>query len=1137
MAGEEVYIARAGAWIARALGETSGFASDLDTDGLGFELPDAIAGDSGVTAAGTALGDAGDLLREAADALDAAVTSGDTGQLVSAIVKLVEGVYRFVDAMADMVERIKAAAAALSAIERDAVRDFAETLARKAIDYLVITLLEQKQARLGFLLKLLGLVDWRVVEESGAPNAVRHVRKKLELGRIKDLITDPAGHFANVYGWGTAQFDPFEIMDSVLGFYEEQSSADAGKLGDDAFLNVGPFRWSRDSSLNPPGLALDVSAEVAHDFDERVELNDTWGADFKAGFALEGGAIFRLAPPFDFSVEPKTGSASGSTAFKLNRNPAARGFSIIGGNDLLRLTADDVSIGAELTVGASTTGEVSIDPGVLAELKGLKLALGSEGADSFLGSLLAGAKIEGVFDLALGWKLSEGLVVRAAGGLEIALPMHQSLGIATLDTLYIILKIRQDGSFALETSAGITGQLGPLTATVERMGVELEVAFAADDDADAEFGPVDLALRFKPPNGVGLALDAGVVKGGGYLYLDYEKGEYAGALELVFSGFLALKAIGLINTRMPDGSKGFSLLIVVTAEFGTPIQLGFGFTLIGVGGLLGLNRTMVQEELAEGVRTGSVESVMFPTNVVANAPQIISDMRRFFPPQEGTFLIGPMAKLGWGTPSLITASLGVIIEVPPGNVTILGVLKCVLPDEDAALLVLQVKFIGALEVDKQRLWFFASLFGSRVVFITIGGEMGLLIAWGNDAEFILSVGGFHPKFNPPPMPFPSPQRLSLYLLNTSFARIGVKGYFAVTSNTAQFGAAVDLYFGVSAFNVQGHLGFDALFQFSPFYFNISFSASMSVKVFGAGLFSIRIRGELEGTSPWHVEGEGSISFLFFSISVPFSHTWGDSAETVLPEVAAMPILEAEFGKRENWLALPPPGSQLSVTLRTIEPTEELVLHPVGVLRISQRAVPLDLSIQKIGNQPIGDIEKAVLKVTTADLVQKAEVEESFATAQYQDIDETAKLSAPGYEKQAAGADVSVSGTDTRTSHAVKRIVLHELIIIDNNFKEHVRRFFNVGKLWFKQMLGSNAVAKSPLSKASKLAKVPFADKIEATVPGFVIVHAADNTVWDGATAFSSHAKAKDALAAQAKADPAAAQDFHVIPAAEVMELA
>src|SRR5690606_34899164 len=110
--------------------------------------------------------------------------------------------------------------------------------------------------------------------------------------------------------------------------------------------------------------------------------------------------------------------------------------------------------------------------------------------------------------------------------------------------------------------------------------------------------------------------DVGIVKGGGYLYFDFEREEYAGALELVFSGFLTVKAIGLITTRLPDGSKGFSLLIIVSAEFGTPFQLGFGFTLNALGGLLGVNRTMELERIAEGIRTGAIESVMFPEDVV-----------------------------------------------------------------------------------------------------------------------------------------------------------------------------------------------------------------------------------------------------------------------------------------------------------------------------------------------------------------------------------------------------------------------------------------------------------------------------------------------------------------------------------------
>jgi hypothetical protein len=236
----------------------------------------------------------------------------------------------------------------------------------------------------------------------------------------------------------------------------------------------------------------------------------------------------------------------------------------------------------------------------------------------------------------------------------------------------------------------------------------------------------------------------------------------------------------------------------------------------------------------------------------------------------------------------VTLSLGVIIEIP-GNIAILGVLKITLPDENAALLVLQANFIGAIEFDKKRVWFFASMFESRILFMTIEGEMGLLVAWGDDANFVVSVGGFHPAFTAPPLPFPEPRRIAISILNTDFARIRVEGYFAVTSNTVQFGARAELYFGLDAFNIDGHLAFDALFQFSPFYFIITISASLSVKVLGIGFFSVNFRGSLEGPTPWKVSGTGSISLLFFDIDVDFSHTWGEEVETTLPPINVVPL--------------------------------------------------------------------------------------------------------------------------------------------------------------------------------------------------------------------------------------------------------
>src|SRR5688500_2828204 len=181
MAQEEVYIARLGAWIARALGETGGFATDLDTDALGFQMPDAIVTDPGVKAAGTALASAGTELHAGADELDAAIQSGDQGELVAALLHLFEGVYLYVDAVTELVGRIDAGAAALPIAERNAVQSFGLLMARRTMDYVVIALLEREAPRIAYLLRLLGLIDWKVIEPTGQPNEPRYAKKELKL--------------------------------------------------------------------------------------------------------------------------------------------------------------------------------------------------------------------------------------------------------------------------------------------------------------------------------------------------------------------------------------------------------------------------------------------------------------------------------------------------------------------------------------------------------------------------------------------------------------------------------------------------------------------------------------------------------------------------------------------------------------------------------------------------------------------------------------------------------------------------------------------------------------------------------------------------------------------------------------------
>jgi hypothetical protein len=1032
------------------------------------------------------------------------------------------------------------------------------------VDYLLVEYLLNQQGQIGRLLMTLGAIRLEPVAEAGTRLA--YVRRSVAWSDLAKVLDDPAAVFRNAWNFGAADFRQTELLDAfreLLHFWGLETRLEwlnpalrdllsGGAPGPDPIhdavlrvpvieddvapkveVGVGLFMLPA-SGADKAGFAILPYAEGIAETE--LELTENISLLFEAGFDVTAGVGLLVRPdqPPKLLVDLLPSAASGTappSSANMNIAIVARG---AGEERLVILGAADASrfdmASASAKGGARVDSTGKLDAFVEVEVDDAQIVIkpGSD-SDAFIDKLLPADGITVGFDLVVGFSSGQGFYFGGSGALEVQLPTHVALGPVEITSTTLALRPGANG-LPVELGTTIKGELGPLSATVENIGLRAEITFPPA--RDGTFGPIDIELGFKPPNGVGLSLDAGVVKGGGYLFIDAERGEYAGALELTFSEVVSLKAVGLITTRMPDGSRGFSLLIIITADFGTGIQLGFGFTLLAVGGLIGLNRTVRLQELMEGVRTGAINSVMFPTDVVANAPKIISDLRTLFPPQEGTFLIGPMAKLAWGTPPLVTLSLGIIIEIP-GNIAIIGVLRIALPADELAILVLQVNFAGAIEFDKQRIYFFAAIFESRILFMPIEGEMGALVAFGDDANFVVSVGGFHPRFNPPPLPFPSPRRVSIDLVNSPTAHVRVEGYFAVTTNTAQFGAHAELFFGLGSLNAQGHIGFDALFQFSPFMFVIDVSASFSVNAFGVGVFSVRIRGSLEGPTPWRAHGTGSISLLFFDISVEFDVTWGEERDTSLPSIAVMPLIKAEFDKAENWRALLPASSNLLVALRAPTPNETaLVLHPVGVLRVSQRLIPLELHLDKVGNQKPNDVNRLSVEVTGTGLARKGDAFESFAPAQFQDMSDDDKLSRPAFGPERGGLDLSAAGADMRSSKMVKRFVRYEEIVLDSNFKRFARRFAPFVSSLFDFFLRGNAVSKSDLSQAKKKQFQPFDDVVAVVPETFSVAYQADNTSY-GSASFASEASARDYLAGEVAGDPNLADALHVIPGFEV----
>ena len=1035
--------------------------------------------------------------------------------------------------------------------------EFKNTFPEQIVGYLIAEYLLDHHPTYGRVFQTLGII--RVEDVAATATRPAYTHKFVAFSDFGAFFNDPLVFLKNAYSWDTANFKAENALEIAAELGEAfgvhvavqpmlpsiTSVLTAGGLNLQDFHGL-ELRWplleappdAPEAELGisltmlpqtggaMPGFALLPYAEFS--FEEDIELSEDWKLRLELAAEASGGIAISVRPngiqiQSELTGSPSTASAGARFAVALINDPQGNDkIILIGSSEGSRFEIGSISVkggGRVDTNGQNDVfGEFTLNDAAIVIDAG-------EDADSFLGSILPDGGIRLDFSLLLGLSKSQGLYFGGSGGLEVALPAHLSLGPIEVNGAILAVK-PSGGNLPVEIGANIKGNLGPLQAVVENIG--LKAIFAFPGDQNGNLGPVDLSLGFKPPNGVGLSIDAGVVKGGGYLFFDFDREEYAGALELVFSGFLTLKAIGLITTKMPDGSKGFSMLIIITAEFGSGLQLGFGFTLLGVGGIVGLNRTMRLDALVEGVRTGSINSVMFPTDVVANAPRIISDLRNFFPPENGIFLIGPLAKLGWGTPTLVSLSLGIVFEIP-GNIAILGVLRVVLPDEKAPLIVLQVAFIGAIEFDKSRAWFFASIFESRVLFMTLEGEMGLLIGWGNDANFVISVGGFHPRFDPPPLPFPVPRRVAVNILNESWGRIRVECYFAVTSNTVQFGAKAELFFGFSAISISGHIAFDAMIQFSPFWFIVEISGSVSLKVFGIGLFSISLKFSLEGPSNWRAKGTGKLKLLFFSVSANFDESWGEKKDTTLPPIEVMPILEAEYNKTENWTASLPASSSLSVSLRKLDEEEGLVLHPVGSLTITQRAVPLDITIDKFGNQSASDANLFTVKTEPGGFGKKGDKQESFAIGQFQNLKDSEKLSRPAFEPETAGLELAVEGEQLATSKATTRCVRYEQIIIDNNFKRFQRRFVGLFDRLFGLFLKGSAIAKHPGSMQSKKQFEPFEEKITVNQPGYAVAFNMNNAAYaPEAVSFSSEAQAREFLNRTVQGNASLKSSLHII---------
>jgi len=1044
--------------------------------------------------------------------------------------------------------------------------DFWPEFAHDLLWYLTYKYLEKRSSGLFALLHVAGVFTRTRLEASGA-DRLDYTRLEADWSRLIKMVSSPADLFSESYDWG-GNFKYERLIDGLKASAEAlgaDAELKAGDLLDEYYDSASPFRNKfielsiplfhekadnkpeadrvkvdllivpiprKSNGDAPAGLSVFVrlSGKVPPQLPPHLKLEKDFANKQIRGEIYPEKCSLMVIPA---QVAPTSGRAEISS-----RSPQGK-WILLGSPGSSRLEVSQAVLSLDIT-GKMDNPEIKI---ALAAREAA-LALVLDEGDSFLQEIIGDKEQRVDLSFILSWSNLSGLAFNSQAKLETDIPLHASFGKA-LDLSSFSLGLSPSGADALALQSSISGKaaLGPVTASVERVGIEARARVLST--ATGRLGYLDVDFGFKPPTGLGITIDAGPITGGGFISFDKASGRYSGALQLKIYE-ISVSAIGILDTKLPGGGQRYSFIILIYGQF-APIQLGLGFTLSGVGGLAGIHRTVAVEALQLGIKDHKLGSILFPEDPVGNAPQIIADLSTVFPPATGKYVFGPMAIIGWGTPNIIQADIGLILELPdPVRLLILGQIKAALPSEDLALIELHVDVVGVIDFTNKHLAIDSTLHDSRILEFSISGDMALRLDWGETPNFALSVGGFNPHFQPPPG-FPALQRMTL-AIGWGPSELKIQAYFAITSNTLQFGGQVDFYVQEGIFNLKGMFGLDALIIYRPFHFTVDFRAGVALRLHSINLVGVSLDGQLSGPGRWNVRGEACVSLLFWDACVDFDLSWGEQRDEELPASDPWVLLKEAILDGRNWSASPPANAFRVVSLAPPAEVPGMIVDPVGGVSFHQKILPLNRKITKFAEtKPLGPDRYNLDRVRIGppgmeEIVSPSILQDFFAPAQFEDMTDSEKLSRPSFAKMDSGMSLAGDMVDAGNGLTRTSIYYETIILVEENLPRgeegapETKELYKLKHEHQLSMILKGAAANSPLQKKGF---EKYANKMRKTVKfddeAYVIVSTEDLSATDLGKDRAPLSKdaAYQILGDYLSQNPQEKNRLQVVPAAEV----
>lgn len=900
--------------------------------------------------------------------------------------------------------------------------------------FLICDAIAQHAPRAHAVMFVAGLIEYSDEPEDEPAFQPEYRRRTLRWDRIGPLLGNPAGQVADLYRWGTETIDAERLFDALRILGVAIITPPTLECPSDALLAViapgldpdsdevrssivFPFFDLADGAITlslaitpippagggPQHLAFTVRATGLASFEiplyPGAVIAMEVATDLSSGFGLvlRPGQSPRAIGSLDTGALFESGRAS--ARFEVTREPLdEEPMELLTIGPALSLTAETMYFGAGVAASGGT-----VEPFVDGGMEGAKLVIGRGEVDGFVGALLPSSGIAVDFSLAARWSPS-GLRLEGSGALETSLPVNVPIGPFRLTSIDIGLTTAA-GAVRAEVAVSGGGNLGPLAVSIDRVGIAFDVALTPGN-----LGPVDIDLAFKPPIGGAIALGAAGISGGGRINFEAAAHRYTGAAHLDAYG-VAMNAFTVIET---GGALGFSGALVVSATF-SPIQIGFGFTLNGVGGMVAIQRRVDVEAIRQAIRGPGMTDLFFPADPLSHMVRLTGELARYFPAAQGRYVLGPAAKIGWGTPTIVEGTVALLLEVPsPVRLALLGNVSTALPTKDNPIIELNVDVVGDVDFARKTLAIDASLHDSQVVGFPITGDMALRMGWGSPPSFALSVGGFHSQFRVPPG-FPALRPIKIPIGSGDNPRLDITGFLALTSNTAQVGAQIDLYVAAGPLNIVGNVGFEALLQFLPFAFQVDLWGDVALRRGTSVLASVHLDGTLRGPIPWHIAGEACLSLWFVDLCVGFDATFGQSRDTDLPAREIWPQLKAALEEPRAWSSSLPPGVARAVVTAAAPGDAVNRMDPAAAFAVRQKVVPLNRTIERFAHVPPSDASRFQIsgaRLGTAVIATPAPIDDWFAPAQFEAFSDAERLSRPGYEMMVAGASLAADNVTT-----------------------------------------------------------------------------------------------------------------------------